>query len=234
MGQPRCRNSWLRVVGNRRPDGAALAILDPVSWRVISLAEPLPDIHAHVDVHGDGSSRLTHADADELGHPFDEAQFLEETDVCRDADPTATPRPETPLIAGEWREGGAMACAGYDERFGVRAEFLLGALSGCEALVGEGDATIVGKTVSVVNPDGDQVRLLISWAGSKCVHGATVALHPGDGAYDVQIISTERPCERPGTPLINDVLHTPYEVTFYLVEPIDASSVRAAIDRLNQ
>jgi hypothetical protein len=224
-------------VADEAPAGAALAILDPVSCRVVADVAPVPEGHPWVTIAVDGMPQVGET-PDDYGDPLDPAEWLSHTDLCAASDPSATARPTPSLVAGDWLEGGAMYCeaagdvsdpsaspSGRHQPFGVRGEFLVGAVAGCEAHRGDiGQATIDAPDGVVIwNPDGNLGTLGVAWEETACTDGATVSLLPTTSGYRVHVISIGSPCE-PGM--------KPYAAVFFLTEPIDADQVAGDLERV--
>jgi hypothetical protein len=98
-------------------------------------------------------------------------------------------------VAGEWLNGWEMYCESDDVRsspYGIRGEFLDGAVSGCEprtGLIGPRDFNRPDEVV-VGSPEEDPRRLGMAWQATACSDGATVSLLPTFDEYRVHIIAT--------------------------------------------
>jgi hypothetical protein len=131
-------------------------------------------------------------------------------------------------VAGEWLNGWEMYCESDDVRsspYGIRGEFLDGAVSGCEprtGLIGPRDFNRPDEVV-VGSPEEDPRRLGMAWQATACPDGATVSLLPTFDEYLVHIIATGPKCAA-------DL--EPYSVVFYLTEPLDPSLVSADIEEV--
>lgn len=215
--------------GSGAPDPlAVLAVLDPLSCRVVSIVDPVPERHSWASFSWGGTLSVGSYDPEDFGDPLDPGQLLAETDRCSESDATATPLPEPSMVAGEWLNGWEMSCqaaGGGTEPFSVRGEFLDGAVEGCEAHsgdIGQG-STDVPDGLSIWNPDGDMRRLGIAWEDTACTNGATVSLYPTMAGYQAHAISIGSKC----APAMK-----PYAAVFYLTEPIDATMVRGEVERI--
>lgn len=215
--------------GDGAPDASStLAILDPVSCRVVSLVDPVPDGHTWVSLSIEGTPSVEPYDPEDWGDPLDPGQSLAETDTCSRSDPAATPLPEPSMVAGEWLNGWEMYCeaaGGGAAPFGIRGEFLDGAVAGCEAHRGDiGQGSIEATDgVSIWNPDGDTSRLGVAWEDTACSNGATVSLFPTMAGYRAHAISIGSTC----APDLKS-----YAVVFFLTEPIDAGLVLGEVERI--
>jgi hypothetical protein len=213
--------------GSRDPD-AVLAILDPVSCRVVSMVDPIADDHIWVSLSIGGTPLVGVRDLDEQGDPSDPRQWLSETDTCAKADPAATPKPAPSMVAGEWLERWEMYCvAAANDAFGVRGEFLDGAVEGCEAHpadIGQG-AIDAPHGLAIWNPEGDTTRLGVAWEDVACTTGATVSLYPTFTGYRAHVIATSTAC---------GAAMKPYAVVFFLTEPMEASLVRGEVERITE
>jgi hypothetical protein len=211
--------------GSRDP-GSALAVLDPVSCREVSIVDPIADDYTSVSLSIEGTPSAGAYDPEDYGDPSDPAQLLAGTDTCATSDPAVTPKPAPSMVAGEWLNGWEMYCvAAGNGAFGVRGEFLNGAVAGCEAHpadIGQG-AIDSPNGVSIWNPDGDKSRLGVAWEDTACANGATVSLYPTVAGYRAHTISIGSAC----APAMK-----PYAVVFFLTEPIDASLVRGEVERI--
>ena len=213
--------------GSRDPR-SALAVLDPVSCRVVSIVDPIADDHTSVSLSIEGTPSVGAYDPEDYGDPSDPTQLLAETDTCSWSDPAATPKPAPSMVAGEWLNGWEMYCvAAGNETFGVRGEFLNGAVAGCEAHaanIGQG-AIDAPDGVSIWNPDGDTSRLGVAWKDTACANRATVSLYPTMAGYRAHTISIGSAC----APAMR-----PYAVVFFVAEPIDAGLVRGEVERITE
>jgi hypothetical protein len=201
--------------------GAAVAVLDPVSCRVIDEISKLPARHSYVAfLWGGGFYGASPYDPSDFGDPFDQTQRLPATDDCAESDPSATPAPLPSLAAGDWLNGWEMSCQATPDRgpiFGVRGEFLLGAVRGCR--VDPPIAASQGVTQEIVwsNPGGDDSVLQVAWTAPGCSEGATVSIFPTLSRYHVHVIAISKACP--------DEKARAYAVTFLLAAPIDEGLV---------
>jgi hypothetical protein len=202
-----------------------VAILDPVSCRVISVVDPVPAGHNRIDLTSVWLYAIGLYDPTDYGDARAPEPFLPATDKCESADPAATPLPKPTMEAGTWLRGWEMYC---EDRggFSVRGETLDGATAGCEAHAMDiGQGPIGGKNeIAIWNPQGDMNRLGIAWKAGGCAKSATVSLFPTAGGYRVHVISIGTGCA-PET--------EPFATIFHLTEPLDASLVQGDLERVS-
>lgn len=210
----------------RIPAGASIAVLDPVSCRVVSLIEELPAGHAYISTSWGGTLLADTYDPDDYGGTADHSDQLRATDTCAESDAAAKPRPLPTRVAGEWLNGWEMYCEATNNGapFGVRGEFLLGAAMGCDARPGHsGGAVSDQRDVALWSVDNDWSRLGLTWSDTACANGATISLVPTFGRYNLHVISTAAEC----APTMQ-----PYSAVLYLTESIDVRLVDASVERL--
>lgn len=223
----------------RLPVATTIAVLDPVSCRVISQIVLGPDAHLIVDIDTAGQ-----VDA----YPYDPADYgawpkigrsLPDSQHCAesDPDPRSTPAPTPAIVDGIRVEPGAIACQvapaaaavpkPTTAAFSVRVESVVGAVGGCRA---HDDDLRPGPTVpsgvTVLNPDADLHRLAVAWDGTGCTVGATVSLSPTLAGYRADVISIDVPC--------NDHAARPFGVVVNVIDEVAAASVTADIRRVEE
>jgi hypothetical protein len=128
------------------------------------------------------------------------------------------------MRAGEWLDGWEMYCSADVEGvgFGVRGEFLDGAIDGCEATAGAGAMPVPDDGTGIVawNPDGDKMRLAVAWRDDRCTDGATVSVLPSFDRYMVDVISIAGACR-----------DSPSErsAVFHFTTPVEAQDVTTTL-----
>ena len=212
------------------PEAAArIAVLDPVSCRPLAELDAAGRGHHSVDVYMDGSLDDGPYDPSDYDNPFGLAARLTTTDRCATADPAVTPRPLPSLRAGVWLEGSAISCEATVDgaTFGVRGEFVLGAIDGCEIVAKVDPAHIPPDTASVVlwDPMGDGTSLGVAWLERACASEATVSLHPGFDGYELDVIAISTPCEGP---------FKPHAVVFSLTDALESRSIVGTVEHASR
>jgi hypothetical protein len=200
-------------VGDRRPPGASLLVLDPTSCRPISIVDPLPEDHVSVAIEWNGDV------AGPRGRPSQAARSLPlgasgSHHRCMLTEP----------VVGVELGDGAYSCETEGEgSFGVRVEPLLGAIEGCRASTQPIDRPLELGVVAHWNPAGAADAVSFAWLDTTCTSGATISLMPTGTGYRASVISISDNCE-PET--------VPYSTTILLRFPIDANSIQTELERI--
>jgi len=210
---------------------AAIAILDPVTCRVVSMVSPVPPGNNRIDLTSGWLYPVEQYDpADFLDDESRPERGLPVTEACASSDPAATPRPDPTMAVGTWLHGWEMDCEAADggpNVFSVRGESLDGATAGCEAHLGDTGQGPIGikDGISIWNPGGDERLLGIGWEDTACADSATVSLLPTIDGYRAHVISIGSTCA-PGP--------QPHSVIFHLTDPLDAALIRGEVERIIQ
>jgi hypothetical protein len=211
-------------VGDRRPPGASLLVLDPTSCRPISIVDPLPEDHVSVAIEWNGDVAAHVEDPHKLLDPFLPELQAPITDACSQLDPAEDPAALAEPVVGVELGDGAYSCETEGEgSFGVRVEPLLGAIEGCRASTQPIDRPLEPGVVAHWNPAGAADAVSFAWLDTTCTSGATISLMPTGTGYRASVISISDNCE-PET--------VPYSTTILLRFPIDANSIQAELERI--
>jgi hypothetical protein len=218
---------------DRRPQETTIAVLDPVSCRVISEIALGADAHVFVGVDTAGQVSASPYDPTDYGQWPDIGNRLLVSPRCANADPRSTAAPTPGLVGGIRLEPGAIDCevaAGSNGNsdpskspFNARVEFSVGAVAGCEAHDHDGRSTTEAG-ITVLNPSDDRHRLAVAWNGTSCTIGATVTLIPTLAGNRVHVISIDDPCAEKAP--------ESFSVVLSVVDAIDATKVSADIERI--
>ncbi|HEX2756413.1 MAG TPA: hypothetical protein VHM48_13170 [Candidatus Limnocylindrales bacterium] len=222
-----------------QPVATTVAVLDPVSCRVISEIALGAEAHVFVDIDTAGQVDTHPYDPSDYGTWPNIGALLPDAPQCAsaDPDPSSTAAPTPSVVDGVRLEPGAIDCqigpeagTGPDastEPFDVRVEFVVGAVGGCVARdddIRPGSAD--RSAVTIWNPDNDLHRLALAWDGTGCTVSATVSLAPTLAGYRADVISIDVPC--------NNKKPRPFGVAISVVDAIDAAGVTTTIDRVEE